>query len=123
MNKTVTNTAVSNRRRSRRVFLKVHVVARFRLLERDCVIEGDTVTVNAHGGMVLLPVAPLLPGDMITLTNPETDQDESCRVVRIEATPDQSFQVAFAFERPSPKFWAVAFPPADWFEALIDDER
>jgi hypothetical protein len=122
MNKAVTNTAVSNRRRSRRVFLRVRVVARFRLLERDCLLEGDTVTVNAHGGMVQLAVAPLKAGDMMTLTNPETDQAESCRVVRIEATPDHGFQVGFAFERPSPKFWAVAFPPTDWFEALIDDE-
>jgi len=117
-----TDTAVSNRRRSRRVFLKVRVVARFRLLEREWVVDGDTRVVNAHGGTVQLSVAPIAPGDILTLTNPDTDQSETCRVVRIEALPDHGFEVAFAFDRPSPHFWAVAFPPTDWIESLVDHD-
>ncbi|HEX4381086.1 MAG TPA: PilZ domain-containing protein [Candidatus Acidoferrum sp.] len=120
------NTAVSTRRRSQRVFLKVRVVARFHLLDHEWVVDGDTVVVNAHGGTVRLSVAPLVPGDIITLTNPATDQSERCRVVRIElsnADPDRSFEIAFAFHRPSPHFWAVAFPPTDWFETLVDHQR
>jgi hypothetical protein len=170
----VTNTAVGNRRRSQRVFLKVRVVARFRLLEREWIVDGDTIVVNAHGGTVYLSVAPMAPGDIITLTNPSTDQSETCRVVRIdsaprraaeiksseptstrlvaamsssksveampsksveampsasvEAMPNRSsdplhspgFEVAFAFDRPSPHFWAVAFPPTDWIESLVE---
>ena len=117
-----TDTAVSNRRRSRRVFLKVRVVARFRLLEREWVIDGYTRVVNAHGGTVQLSVAPIAPGDILTLTNPDTDQSETCRVVRIEALPEAGFEVAFAFDRPSPHFWAVAFPPTDWIESLVDHD-
>jgi hypothetical protein len=140
----VTNTAVSNRRRSQRVFLKVRVVARFRLLERECIVDGDTIVVNAHGGTIYLSVAPMAPGDIITLTNPATDQSETCRVVRIDSMParlldptpsrnslpmpirpshinsDHGFEVAFAFDRPSPNFWAVAFPPTDWIESLVE---
>ncbi|HUE42216.1 MAG TPA: PilZ domain-containing protein [Candidatus Sulfotelmatobacter sp.] len=121
----VTNTTVSNRRRSQRVFLKVRVVARFRLLEREWIVDGDTVVVNAHGGTVYLSVAPLAPGDIITLTNPGTDQAETCRVVRIDALSSQSsgdrgFEVAFAFDRPSPHFWAIAFPPTDWIESVVE---
>ena len=154
----VTNTAVGNRRRSQRVFLKVRVVARFRRLEREWIVDGDTIVVNAHGGTVYLSVAPMAPGDIITLTNPSTDQSETCRVVRIdsaprrvaeiksseptstrlvaamsssnsvEAMPNRSsdplhspgFEVAFAFDRPSPHFWAVAFPPTDWIESLVE---
>jgi len=126
------STAVSNRRRSQRVFLQVRVVARFLLLEREWTAEGETMVVNAHGGTVRLPVAPLAAGDIISLTNPATDQVETCRVVRIEAvslqhevpggnTPAAGFIVAFAFDRPSPSFWAVDFPPTDWIESLTDD--
>jgi hypothetical protein len=137
-----TNIAVSNRRRSQRVYLKVRVVARFLLLEREWVAQGDTIVVNAHGGTVRLPVAPMSAGDIVTLTNPATDQAETCRVVRIEAVspwsrsskastdeapptgnePSESgFVVAFAFDRPAPNFWGVAFPPTDWIEAQIEE--
>ena len=115
-----TNTAVSNRRRSQRVFLKVRVVARFRLLEREWVVDGETVVVNAHGGTVRLSVAPMAAGDIVTLTNPDTDQSESCRVVRIESLTEQGFELSFAFDRPSPTFWPIALPPTDWIESLID---
>lgn len=142
----VTNSSVSNRRRSQRVFLKIRVVARFRLLEREWIVDGDTIVVNAHGGTVYLPVAPMAPGDIITLTNPATDHSESCRVLRIDSMParpldptptrnspgaplstkfvaapnEHGFEVAFAFDRPSPNFWAVAFPPTDWIESLVE---
>ena len=115
-----TKSVVITRRRSQRVYLKVRVVARFRLLEHEWVVDGETAVVNAHGGTMYLSVAPMAPGDILTLTNPDTDHVESCRVVRIEAQPDHRFQVAFAFNRPSPHFWAIAFPPTDWIESLID---
>jgi hypothetical protein len=115
-----TSTAVTNRRRSQRVFLKVPVVARFHLLEREWIVDAETRVVNAHGGTLQLNIAPMAPGDIITLTNPETDQSESCRVVRIESLTDQGFELSFTFDRPSPQFWSVAFPPTDWIESLID---
>ena len=121
-NLNLSNTAVSNRRRSQRVFLKVRVVARFHLLEREWVVDGETRVVNAHGGTVQLSVAPMAPGDIVKLTNPDTDQSETCRVIRIDALPDQGFEVALAFDRPAPNFWAVAFPPTDWIESLVDHD-
>jgi hypothetical protein len=114
-----TSTAVSNRRRSQRIFLKTRVVARFRLLSREWIVEGESSVVNAHGGTIQLSVAPMAPGDILTLTNSETQHSESCRVVRIEALSDDGFEVSFAFDRPSPKFWAVAFPPTDWLESSV----
>lgn len=114
-----TRTAVSNRRRSQRVFLTVRVVARFRLLSREWIVEGESSVVNAHGGTIQLSVAPMAAGDILTLTNSETEHSESCRVVRIEALSDAGFEVSFAFDRPSPKFWAVAFPPTDWLESTV----
>jgi hypothetical protein len=114
-----TRTAVTNRRQSQRVFLNIRVVARFRLLSREWIVEGESTVVNAHGGTIQLSVAPIALGDILTLTNSETDHSESCRVVRIEALSDQGFEVSFAFDRPSPKFWAVAFPPTDWLESTV----
>jgi hypothetical protein len=114
-----TSTAVSNRRRSQRIFLKTRVVARFRLLSREWIVEGESSVVNAHGGTIQLSVAPMAPGDILTLTNSETQHSETCRVVRIEALSDDGFEVSFAFDRPSPKFWAVAFPPTDWLESSV----
>lgn len=145
-NARLTNTSVGNRRRSQRVFLKIRIVARFRLLEREWIVDGDTIVVNAHGGTVYLPVAPMFPGDIITFTNPATEHSETCRVLRIDSIPlrpldpaptknslgaplsknsvampsEHGFEVAFAFDRPSPNFWAVAFAPTDWIESLVE---
>jgi hypothetical protein len=121
-NSNLTNTAVTNRRRSQRVFLSVRIVARFHLLHREWIVEGETRVVNAHGGTIQLSVSPMAPGDIITLTNPDTGLSESCRVIRIEALSEQGFEVSFAFDRPSPKFWPVAFPPTDWIESTITHE-
>jgi hypothetical protein len=131
------NTAVGNRRRSQRVFLNIRVVARFRLLQRDWIVEGESVVVNAHGGTIQLSVAPMAAGDIITLTNPDTGHSESCRVIRIEALTNHrsngaltghatngekspgTFEVSVAFDRPSPTFWSLALPPSDWLESGI----
>jgi hypothetical protein len=115
----LTNTAVTNRRRSQRVFLNVRVVARFRLLQREWIVEGESLVVNAHGGTIQLSVAPMAAGDILTLTNLDTDRSESCRVIRIEALLDQGFEVSIAFDRPSSKFWPVPFPPTDWLESTV----
>jgi hypothetical protein len=115
----ITNTAVTNRRRSQRVFFNVRVVARFHLLDREWIVEGESCVVNAHGGTIQLSVAPMAAGDIITLTNHDTTRSETCRVVRIEALSDQGFEVSFAFDRPSPNFWAIAFPPDDWLESAV----
>ena len=115
----VSTTAVTNRRRSQRVFLKLRVIARFHLLEREWIVDAETHIVNAHGGTIQLSIAPMAPGDIITLTNPETDHSESCRVVRIESLTDQGFELSFTFDRPSPHFWPIALPPTDWLESTV----
>lgn len=119
-NATATEAAVINRRRSQRVFLKLRVVARFHLLEREWIVDAETRVVNAHGGTLQLSIAPMAAGDIITLTNPKTNQSETCRVVRIESLTEQGFELSFAFDRPAPTFWPVTLPPTDWIESLID---
>ncbi|MGC1482230.1 MAG: hypothetical protein WA789_00420 [Candidatus Acidiferrum sp.] len=104
----------SNRRRSERVMLQIRVTVLAETPDRVQVQEDThTLVVNAHGGLMKLKM-DLLEGQPIILVNPQTGVEESCHVVRIDQPSPDYFAVAFEFERPSPKFWPVTFPPSDW---------
>ena len=104
----------SNRRRSERVMLQVPVKVLAETVDRAQVQEEThTLVVNAHGGLLKLK-AELLVGQPIVLVNPQSGMEQSCRVVRIDQAGSGSFAVAFEFDRPSPKFWPIVFPPQDW---------
>jgi hypothetical protein len=75
--------------------------------------DTHTLVVNAHGGLIKLKME-LLPGQPITLVNPQTGTEVSAHVVRIDQPSADYFAVAFEFEKPAPKFWPVVFPPKDW---------
>jgi PilZ domain-containing protein len=104
----------SNRRRSERVMLQIPVTVLAETPDRAQVQEEThTLVVNAHGGLLKLKME-LLVGQPIVLVNPQSGMEQSCRVVRIDQASGNYFAVAFEFDRPSPKFWPVVFPPADW---------
>ncbi|MHB8503124.1 MAG: PilZ domain-containing protein [Candidatus Acidiferrales bacterium] len=104
----------SNRRRSERVVLQIPVTVLAETPDRVHVEEQThTLVVNAHGGLMKL-AAELLVGQPIILVNPQSGLEQSCRVVRIDQPSPDYFAVAFEFDRPSPKFWPITFPPADW---------
>ena len=104
----------ANRRRSERVMLQIPVTVLAETPERTQVQEDThTLVVNAHGGLIKLKME-LLSGQPIILVNPQTGIEESGHVVRIDQPSPDYFAVAFEFERPSPKFWPVTFPPKDW---------
>ena len=76
--------------------------------------ETHTSVVNAHGGLMKLKME-LQAGQPIVLVNAKTKMEQSCRVVRVENPPGGgNFAVAFEFDRPTPHFWPITFPPADW---------
>lgn len=75
--------------------------------------DTQTLVVNAHGGLMKLKM-DLLAGQPIILVNPQNGMEQSCRVVRIDEPTADYFAVAFEFDRPSPNFWPVSFPPTDW---------
>ncbi len=104
----------SDRRRSERVMLQIRVTVLAETPDRAQVQEDThTLVVNAHGGLIKLQME-LLAGQPIILVTPQTGMEESGHVVRIDQPSPDYFAVAFEFERPSPKFWPVTFPPADW---------
>ena len=103
-----------NRRRSERVMLRMSVVVLAEDEDRHQVQEhGYTQVVNAHGGLLQIKTH-LHVGQSFLLSNPKKGMEMSCRVVRIEETGREFYNIAFEFDRPAPNFWPIVFPPADW---------
>jgi hypothetical protein len=102
------------RRRSQRVSLQVVVLMRATLPDGKTVqVQAFTVAVNAHGGRLESPVK-LEANQRILLINPHSRKDVGCRVVQVEGPSLDLYDVAFEFDRRSPQFWPIAFPPQDW---------
>ena len=102
------------RRRSQRVMLQmpVHIhleAADGRLLRQD----GFTQVVNAHGGLLEMETK-LEPGQRMLLMNPKSRVEQSATVVNAKKSRDGGYAVAFEFDSPTPRLWAVVFPPEDW---------
>jgi hypothetical protein len=102
------------RRRSERVLLQIHVVVETTDQDEKHVrLDAFTLVVNAQGG--LLEMGLKVPnGHQLLLINPTLGVQEFCHVVGIRGSQDGFFAVAFEFDNPSPQFWPIAFPPADW---------
>ncbi|HVO56137.1 MAG TPA: hypothetical protein VMT51_00425 [Dongiaceae bacterium] len=83
---------------------------RERFLMRE---ETHTLVINAHGGLMYLDME-VVCGQPLVLINPQTGEEEGCRVVRVDQKPGSRNTVAFEFNRPAPLFWPITFPPADW---------
>jgi hypothetical protein len=102
------------KRRSERLRINVPVIVVTETLEHVKVQEvTHTIVVNAHGGLFKLKMEVLV-GQPITLTNLQTNLEKRCRIVRVEQLPGEEFGIAFEFDKPSPEFWSVPSPPADW---------
>lgn len=103
-----------NRRRSERVMLRMRILVMAEDTERKRQqLEGLTQVVNAHGGLMKLPMY-LHVGQPLQLVNPQNKVEQGARVVRVEDTAAGDYSVAFEFDQPNPKFWPVVFPPEDW---------
>ena len=73
-----------------------------------------TVTVNAHGCLVLLKTK-VARDDQLSIINPKTAEELPVRVVSIGKAEDGKIPVGVEFGEPSPLFWRISFPPDDWF--------
>ena len=96
-------------RRSQRVQIAIPVVVR----GADFRETTSTVTVNAHGGIVML-TGKVSRGDEVWLINPRTSEEMPAKVVFLGNPKDQKIPVGVEFSEPSPLFWKINFPPADW---------
>jgi hypothetical protein len=96
-------------RRSGRVFHKMRVKAQGRDHDGRKFREVcETLVVNSHGGLLILK-HEIEQGEMLVLTNPDTDEEQECRVVFLGDAGDKGQRVGVEFLSPAPRFWGVDF--------------
>lgn len=102
------------RRRSMRVMLSVPIfVSGKNASGQDFREETRTLVVNAHGCLISL-AAPVVAGQQIRMSNKATEQSIGCRIVYVGKPQAGRAQMGIEFEKPSPSFWQIDFPPEDW---------
>jgi hypothetical protein len=103
-----------NSRRSQRVVARVRIKVSSRG-DVDTSISEDTHTlvVNAHGALLALAMKVRL-GEVLTLRNFVSRDEQPIRVVRVGEKQASKCEVAIEFTNPAPHFWHIDFPPADW---------
>ncbi len=106
---TMTEVTSATPRRSGRVFHRIRVQAEGRTHNRKKFKETcETVVVNAHGGLLLLR-HEVDNGEMLVLTNPETQEEQECRIVYLGEPVEKGQRVGVEFLTPAPRFWGVEF--------------
>ena len=94
--------------------LQIPVIVQAKTRDGKDVRENtQTVVVNAHGGLLKLKME-VKTGQPILLINERAKLQQGCHVVRVETSEAGNSAVAFEFDEPTPQFWPIVFPPADW---------
>jgi hypothetical protein len=101
------------RRRSQRVMIRVPVTLQMTISGQKVVFQGVTESVNDHGAMVVCK-RPVAAGAEVDLLNDRTQQKQSCRVTRTPTESGATYLIPLEFVSPTPGFWHISFPPADW---------
>jgi hypothetical protein len=100
---------VTSPRRSSRVFHKMRVQAQGRAHNGKKFRETcETVVVNGHGGLLFLK-HEIDTGEMLVITNPETLEEQECRVVYLGEPVGKGQRVGVEFLTPAPHFWGLEF--------------
>jgi hypothetical protein len=104
----MSETMAATPRRSTRIFHKMRVQAQGRghngkKFKETC----ETVVVNDHGGLLLLK-HEIDNGEMLVITNPDTLEEQECRVVYL-GDPGDRQRVGVEFLTPAPHFWGLEF--------------
>lgn len=96
------------RRRAQRVLLKIRVFVH--VIGKDKPLEGNTHTVSASGGMLILKEG-LSEGTKVVVENPQTAAKVEAKVARPPQMSHEGSLVPVEFSSPSPNFWGIFFPP------------
>ena len=100
-------------RRSDRVLLDIPLVIRGHSGGRAFQEETFTVTVSAHGALLMLETEVSL-GQKLVVMNPKSSEEREVRVAYKGAVHAGLAQVAVEFASPSPEFWQMESPPENW---------
>jgi hypothetical protein len=102
------------KRRSQRVAMSVSVMVHRRASEGPQFYERtQTLGVSAHGALIAL-TGLVAPRQKLTVQNLASGEQQECQVVYVDKDWMGPNKVAVEFMRPAPKFWRIAYPPADW---------
>jgi hypothetical protein len=102
-----------NRRRSKRVLLRVPVIVRLRDAGKQSLAENtEAIIVNDHGALILL-AATVKVNQIIRIENPNVREELLCRVTSVGPTFMGKTQVGIEFIVPTPGFWKVPAKPKD----------
>jgi hypothetical protein len=113
-------TKPNQRRRSQRIFLNVGVTIQGTGANGEPINEESrTLVVSAHGALLALQ-SPVALGQVLTVHHNKTEEELFCRVARIQQGNAEKTEIGIEFLQPSPRFWRVAFPPADWKPAELE---
>ena len=101
-------------RRSERVLLDVPVIVCGESIDQLAFEEETfTVTVNAHGALLML-ASPVGLGQHVRLINQSSHEERDARVSFRGADHAGLSQVAVEFAKPCPGFWPVNPTPSSW---------
>lgn len=104
----------SGQRRSERVLIDMSVLVRGKSASQlDFQEETFTVTVSAHGALLMLAARVAL-GQELVVVNPQNSDQREGRVAYLGAAHAGLAQVAVEFYKPAPEFWPIYPPPSDW---------
>lgn len=105
--------AFTAQRRSERVLLDIPVLIRGQSSSRAFQEETFTVTVSAHGALLMLETEVSL-GQRLVVVNPKNSDEREARVAYKGAVHAGLAQVAVEFAKPAPEFWQMDSPPENW---------
>jgi len=104
----------NNQRRSQRILLAIPVIVSGKRGGTTSFSErAKTIVVNAHGALIQLHENVVLQ-QRLRVRNVATNEETTCTVTDINPGNYDVPEVGVEFLEPSPRFWRVSFPPADW---------
>jgi len=96
-------------RRSQRIFHRMKLQALGRNHEGKKFREVcETLVVNSHGGLLMLK-HEVDNDEMLVLVNPETQEEQECRIVFTGESGSKGIRVGVEFLTPAPHFWGIDF--------------
>ena len=101
------------RRRSRRVIIRVPVTLELTISGQKVTVSASTVAVNIHGAMVLCP-RTFDAETKLEIYNDRSRDRVSARVTRAPRESPEGYLVPVEFSSPAPNFWQISFPPVSW---------
>jgi hypothetical protein len=102
------------KRRSQRIELSVPVGVHRPQREGPQFYESThTLHISAHGALMAL-AGMVAPKQRLLVQNLNSGEQQECRVVSVVKELTGQSKVAVEFTGPAPRFWRIAYPPADW---------